>query len=170
MAAKEGAAIGEKVIAKEATSVAAREGTTVLGKEAAKSGGEDVARRLVALDTNAIIAALKEGKTAAVDAAIGGRIPIVPVAAAKEFIKANGRAGAIALREFLAARGGRLAEAGAEATATGLRAQAASLGRSLKPVDSRVAAGAIREGVPLITNDKKFFNFLQAIGYSVQKY
>jgi predicted nucleic acid-binding protein len=125
---------------------------------------------VVALDTDPIIAALKEGKAAAVDAAIAGRIPIVPISAAKEYIKANGAAGAAALRAFLAARGGRIAAAGSEATATGLRELASGLGRALRLNDSRIASGAMREGVPLITNDSKFGRFLRAIGYSVEAY
>jgi RHS repeat-associated protein len=167
---KESAEVGEKVVVNEGAKLVAQETATVAAKEAAQTAEKAATKGLVALDTNAIIAALQEGKTAAVDAAIGGRTPIVPIAAAKEFIAANGKAGATALREFLAARGGRLAAAGTEASATGLRAQAASLGRSLRLSDSRIAAGAIREGVPLITNDKKFFNFLKAIGYSVENW
>jgi RHS repeat-associated protein len=126
------------------------------------------ALKVVALDTNALIGALKEGRVAAVDAAIAGRIPVVPISAAKEFIKANGSAGAQALREFLAARGGRLAAAGSESAAAALRAQAAGMGRALRLLDSRIAVGAIEEGAPLITNDKKFARFLSAIGYSVE--
>jgi hypothetical protein len=71
-------------------------------------------------------------------------------------------------RAFLGARGGGIASAGSEATAAGLRAQATGMGRALQLGDSRVAAGAMREGNPLITQDRKFGNFLRAIGYRVE--
>ena len=45
---------------------------------------------------------------------------------------------------------------------------AATPGRVLHLGDSRVAAGAMREGIPLITNDRKFGNFLRAIDYPVE--
>jgi hypothetical protein len=38
----------------------------------------------------------------------------------------------------------------------------------LRTGDGRVAAGAMREGLTLITQDRKFGNFLRAIGYSVE--
>jgi hypothetical protein len=101
---------------------------------------------VVALDTNPLIAALKEGHAARVDAAIGGRTPVVPISAAKEYIKANGREGTEALRAFLVARDGRRAAAGEEATAVALRGQAASMGRSLRSIDSRIAAGCDARG------------------------
>jgi predicted nucleic acid-binding protein len=68
------------------------------------------------------------------------------------------------LRQFLSERGGRVAAACSEQAATELRAQAQALGRGLKVKDSRVAASAVREGVPIITNDGKFQGFLNAVG------
>lgn len=128
------------------------------------------AKGVVALDTNAIIGALQEGKIAAVDAAIAGRTPLVPISAAKEFLRANGSGGASSLRGFLAARGGRLAAAGSESAAAGLRARAVGMGRALHLGDSRIGAGAVREGASMITNDKRFANFLRAIGFSVENW
>ena len=115
----------------------------------------------MALDTNAVIAAVERGQSV-----LGGRAPVVPITAVKEFLRGGGSSAA--LREFLTANGGRIGLAGQEATATGLRQQAAGLGRVLRLGDSRVAAGAMREGIPLVTNDRKFGNFLRAIGYSVE--
>jgi rRNA-processing protein FCF1 len=118
-------------------------------------------RSSVALDTNALIATVERGQSI-----LGGRAPVVPITAAKEFLRGGGSSAA--LREFLIANGGRMGLAGTEATAAGLRQQAAGLGRALHLGDSRVAAGAMREGVPLITNDRKLGNFLRAIGYPVE--
>ncbi len=68
------------------------------------------------------------------------------------------------LREFLGARGGRIAAAGSEQSAAALRSQAQALGRGLKLKDSRVAASALREGVSVVTRDSKFQRFLNAVG------
>jgi predicted nucleic acid-binding protein len=118
-------------------------------------------RASVALNTNALIATVERGHSI-----LGGRAPVVPITVAKEFLRGGGSSAA--LREFLTANGGRIGLAGSEATAAGLRHQAAGLGRALHLGDSRVAAGAMREGIPLITNDRKFGNFLRAIGYPVE--
>ncbi|MBK8013952.1 MAG: VCBS repeat-containing protein [Deltaproteobacteria bacterium] len=126
---------------------------------AAAAGG--AGRATVSLDTNALIAAVERGQSI-----LGGRAPVVPITVAKEFLRGGGSSAA--LREFLTANGGRIGLAGSEAAAAGLRQQAAGLGRALQLGDSRVAAGAMREGMPLITNDRKFGNFLRAIGYPVE--
>ena len=117
----------------------------------------------VALDTNALIAAVEGGQAAAV---LGGRTPIVPITAAKEFLRGGGSADA--LRAFLAQTGGRIGLAGQEATVVGLQQQATALGRVLHTGDARIAAGAMGEGVPLVTNDVRFGNFLRAIGFPVE--
>jgi predicted nucleic acid-binding protein len=49
-------------------------------------------------------------------------------------------------------------------------AQATSVGQSLKRPDAIVAATAIQNGRTVITRDKRFFNFMQAAGYAVQKF
>jgi RHS repeat-associated protein len=150
-----------------ATALGAAEGVGALAGEAATAragvGGAARGGASVALDTNAIIAAVERGQAASV---LGGRVPVVPITAVKEFLRGGGSPAA--LHEFLAANGGRIGLAGQEATAAGLRQQAAGLGRVLHLGDSRVAAGAMREGIPLITNDRKFGNFLRAIGYPVE--
>ena len=108
-----------------------------------------------------MVGAIEAGQTAAVDAALAGRTPIVSITAAKEFLK---KGDVNALRTFLTKRGGRIAAAGSEQSAAALRSQAATLRRSLKLKDSRVAASALREGVSVITRDKKFRNFLNETG------
>jgi predicted nucleic acid-binding protein len=139
-------------------STAARPGTALTGP---LDDAAAATRGAVALDANTLIRGIEAGETAAVDAAIAGRTPIVSITAAKEFLK-KGDVGL--LRQFLSARGGRVAAAGTEQTAAALRNQAQALGRGLKVKDSRVAASAVREGVPIITNDSKFQRFLNAVG------
>jgi predicted nucleic acid-binding protein len=139
-----------------------------LGSTAAPLGPA-AAKGTIVLDADPIISAIGQGRAAAVDAAIAGRTPLVPITAAKQVI---GRHGADTLREFLAARGGRIALAGSEATAAQLR----GLGPTFKPArvlgvaDSRIAASAVREGAPVLTNDRKFFRFLRAIGQPAEGY
>ena len=138
-----------------------------LGREAIEVAGWEVgelaARRVVALDTNAIIAAVEHGQETAV---LQGRLPVIPIAAVKEFLQGGGLPAA--LREFLVRSGGRLALAGSEAIGAALQQQAAALGRVLRTNDARIVAGAMREGMPLITNDVRLRNFLRAIGFPVE--
>jgi hypothetical protein len=58
--------------------------------------------------------------------------------------------------------------AGQEATVAGLQQRAVGLSRVLHTGDARIGAGAMREGVPLVTNDTRFGNFLRAIGFPVE--
>lgn len=119
----------------------------------------------MALDTNALIFAVERGHATAI---LAGRTPVIPVTVAKEFLRGGGSPAA--LREFLGASGGRIGLAGQEAAVSALQTQAAGLGRVLHTADGRVAAGAMREGVPLVTNDRSFGNFLRAIGYSTERF
>jgi hypothetical protein len=64
---------------------------------------------------------------AGIDAALAGGRPLVPIQAAKEFLRGAEVGGINALREFLAARRGRLAAAASEDTADALRWDAASM-------------------------------------------
>jgi predicted nucleic acid-binding protein len=114
----------------------------------------------VALDTNALIAGVERGVNV-----LGGRTPVVPITAAKEFLRGGS---ADALRVFLSANGGRLAGAGSEATVRALQAEAGSMGRVINLGDARIVAGAMREGVPLVTQDAQLTRFLQAAGIAVE--
>ncbi len=143
---------------------AASAATKAIAKTLASSAGGGVAGGVAkgaALDANALIRAIEKGESGAVDAALAGRQPVVSAQAAKEFLR---KGDANALRQFLKARGGRLGAAGTEASAQSLQSQAQTLGRSLKIKDARVAASALREGIPVITRDTSFRNFLNAIG------
>jgi RHS repeat-associated protein len=132
------------------------------GAVLSKLGAPLIQKGVVALDTNALIAATQEGKAAEVLSAIGDRTPVVSRTAVREFL-AGGNNGEV-LREFLSRIGGRVAAAGTEAEAAALRAKATDLGRSLGVNDSRIGASAAREGAPTITNDNRFRNFLNAVG------
>jgi RHS repeat-associated protein len=129
------------------------------GCEATKNSGTQNGR--VALDKNALIAAIEKNQTAAVDAAIGGRTPIVSRQAAREFLWKGDKE---ALRRFLSERGGHIAKSGTESDVASLRALAESMGRSSKIKDIRVAASAQTERVSVITRDARFRNFLNEIG------
>ena len=121
-------------------------------------GGTWVHNTCVALDTNAIIALL-EGSSAdqaAVRAAIGGRTPVVSITAAKEFLAGGGDVNA--LRSFLASNGGRIGAAGDGATVSGL------MSSGLKAGDARVVGSAMKEGVPLMTRDKRLLRKIPGIG------
>lgn len=108
------------------------------------------------LDANALVRAIENGESSAIDAALAGRSALVSRLAVREFLVKGDKQ---ALREFLSARGGRGAASGSEASVGALQDQASSLGRSLKLKDARVAASAQREGVPVITRDNKSSNF-----------
>jgi len=119
----------------------------------------------VALDTNALIAAVEYGQSIAV---LGGRIPIVSITTIKQFLRGAGSLKA--LRAWLTDTDGRVGLAGSEITVRFLQQQAAALGRVLHTEDARIAASAMREGVPVRTNDVRFSRFLRAIGYPVEDF
>ncbi len=120
----------------------------------------------VALDNNAIIAAVINGRAADV---LKGRSPVVSITAAKEFLRGPGRT-ADQLRAFLTAHGGRIGASGQEAAVDALQAKATALGRVLHRPDARVVASAMREGLPLATNDTRLYKFLQAIGVANEQF
>jgi hypothetical protein len=101
----------------------------------------------IALDTNAIIAAI-EGNAAdqsAVTAAINGGTPIVSAQAVREFIDGGGDIDA--LRSFLSANGGRVALSGRSSVISGIEELGTPTG------DARILGSAIRENVLLLTRD-----------------
>jgi len=154
-------------------------GTVYMASRGAPAGGKlaEVAgealesaaakRGVVAIDANTLIRAIEAGEGGAVDAALAGRQPLVAVTAAKEFLRKGDPA---ALRSWLSQRGGQIVASALEQDVAALQAQAQSMGRSLKPKDARVAASALREGVPVITRDKRFRNFLNAIGIGGEEF
>lgn len=121
----------------------------------------------VALDANALIRGLDAGEIQAIDAALAGRSPVISITAAKEYL-AKGDINV--LRAFLQSRGGGIGAAATEADIRSLQAQAQVIGRVLSASDAAVAGSAMREGVPVMTRDQGFYNFLKAVGYPVEKF
>ncbi len=125
----------------------------------------DKVRRAVALDANVIVRALDAGEVAVVDRALAGRTPIVSITAAKEYLR---KGDANVLREFLAARGGRIGKAPSETLVGDLQSQAHIIGRALHLADARVVGSAVVESVPLLTKDAQVHRFLRAVGIPVE--
>jgi len=120
-----------------------------------------------ALDANALIRGLDFNELAAVDAALAGRVPVISIRAAREYLM---KGDINALRDFLQQRGGRMGSAGTAEQISLLQEQARVLGRVISFTDAEVAASAIREGIPLIARDKQLIRFLQAAGYTVETF
>jgi predicted nucleic acid-binding protein len=135
-------------------------GGKLLSYETASEGGS------VALDTNVLIA-LEGGEVQAVDDALAGRIPVISITAAKEFLQ---KGNVEVLRQFLTERGGGIGPAALQSEIEELQVQAALLGRVLKAADAAVAASAIKQGIPLLTRDSKLVNFLLEVGELAEKF
>jgi predicted nucleic acid-binding protein len=103
----------------------------------------------------------------AVDAALAGRVPVISITAAKEFLL---KGDVEVLREFLAERGGRIGSAALATEIAELQTQAKLLVRVLAAADASVAANAIKEGIPLLTRDTRLINFLIEVGQSVETF
>jgi hypothetical protein len=112
------------------------------------------------VDVNALINAIEKGEMAALDRALAGRAPVVPITAAKEFLK---RGDVSSLRSFLTARGGRIGAAGSASAIATLQQMATAAGRVLKSKDAAVVASALKDGLPVITRDSKLLRFLQNV-------
>jgi len=121
----------------------------------------------IALDTNVLIAALEGGELEAVDAALAGRVPVISVTAAKEFLL---KGDVEVLRQFLIERGGRIGTAALATEIAELQTQATLLGRVLAAADASVAGNAIKEGIPLLTRDVRLISFLTAVGEAVESF
>jgi len=119
----------------------------------------------VLLDTTAVIAQVERGAEV-----LRGRRPVLSTTVVKQFIRDPNRRNVLSdeLRGFLSTSRGKLVPDGTEATVGQLQARAQELGRSLSTTDARIGGAAIREGLPVITSDKRFRNFLRAIGYPVE--
>ncbi len=146
----------------EAGDVAELGRTGQIARETATVGRTTV--DAVALDTNALKAAIVDDRAVEL---LKGRPPVVSFTAAKEFLRGPGRS-VDQLREFFGEYGGRMGPRAERSLVESLQEQAAALKRVLHDNDARIAASAMREGLPLITGDIKFSNFLKAIGYKVE--
>jgi len=125
----------------------------------------EVGKGIAHLDTNALVRALDVGEVQAIDDALAGRIPVISITAAKEYLKMGD---INVLRDFLSERTGRIGSAASGQEIQELISQAAVLGRVLKVADAAVAGSAIKEGASLITNDKRLANFLTQAGFQVE--
>ena len=127
----------------------------------------------VALDTNALVAGLEYGDIAKIDAALKGRIPLVSRQAVREFLEGGGNIEA--LRQFLSERGGRVASSATENELNALLELIAKLPakpspRKIGEGDAKVLGCALKEGVPLITNDRKFCNLVNDLGFKGERF
>lgn len=130
-----------------AAEIAAAEGAAT-----AEAGGAAL------LDTNAVIAAVEKGNVAAVDAALDGAAPYVSPTVIAEFTAGGGDLAE--LEGLLSVRGGGVLAAETEGDAAALQSLASSMGRSLGANDAAIASAARSGGMPVITNDTSFLNFL----------
>ncbi|WP_203758016.1 beta-1,3-glucanase family protein [Cellulomonas chitinilytica] len=130
----------------------------------------------VSLDTNVIVSATQYGKAAAVDAALGGRQPVVTSTALDEFLAGGGAQADV--DAFLSARGGGYGPAASDAArqelldrlATHNNGLLAGQQRVLGPGDLCVAAEACQLGIPVLTQDSRFFKTMTALGIDAEKF
>jgi RHS repeat-associated protein len=124
-------------------------GTAVVAAFASGGESEAAAGGRIALDTNALIAAIERPTTAegqAVLAKIAGKEVSISITAAKEFLA---KGSSQELREFLAAHSGHISKAAPDAVVRSLKAA------GLKDKDARVVGAAVAEGIKVLTNDYK---------------
>jgi RHS repeat-associated protein len=127
-----------------------------------------VEKKLVSLDNNALSAAINEGKKDLVKASIGSDKPIVSITAAKEYLAFGNK---VDLKGFMTEIGARISKNGGSASqAAALQQTASAMGRSLKPNDAMILAGAINNKAAVMTADRKFSNFIKAIGFSARSF
>jgi RHS repeat-associated protein len=126
-------------------------------------------RKEVALDANPIIAALVEGRLQDVDKALDRRVPVISPRALQEST-AIGHPTRVAVMAFLARRAGRIGPEARPAQVTGLEELASNIGRVLRLRDAEVLDSAIQDDLPIITNDRRFYRFMNAINYPNERY
>ncbi|GAA2710696.1 DUF6531 domain-containing protein [Actinoplanes palleronii] len=127
----------------------------------------------VGVDANPLIRALDHGELAGLDKAIGDRVPVVSPQAASEYLA---RGVQQRFDDFLNQRGGRIGATPTEAEAAALRERATQMvdqfgnSRRLGEADSRVVASAMRDQLPLITDDRRLTRFLENLPYPVEPF
>ncbi|WP_435061431.1 LamG-like jellyroll fold domain-containing protein [Amycolatopsis thermoflava] len=129
----------------------------------------------VALDTNVLISAYQEGQSSAIDLAIGNRTPVISPEAIREFVFAKKTAPdpdkAAWLIQYMSTRVAQIGPMHSEERAREAREQARLMkpARALGDGDSRIYDSARQEGIPIITADRRFANYLEAVGYPVER-
>jgi len=127
-----------------------------------------VEKKLVSLDNNALTAAIKEGKKDLVKQSIGADKPIVSITAAKEYLVSGTKA---ELKGFMKEIGATISKKGGSASqSAALQQTASSMGRSLGKNDAMILAGAMNNNAAVMTADKKFTNFMKAIGFPTRNF
>ena len=140
------------------------------------------------MDANAVTGMFDRGEKVAVETALAGRRPIVPITAAKEYMKGPENARRLTdrvargskLREWLSLHGGRIGTC-----SSGVRRSCIADGSgsndstsynyasrfykiversTLRLKDARVLGSAELEGEAILTRDKKFMTVLRAFG------
>jgi RHS repeat-associated protein len=127
----------------------------------------------VGVDANPLIQALDYDQLPRLDTALAGRVPVVSPQAASEYLE---RGSQERFDEFLRERNGRIGSEPTEEEALALRQRAEQMTdqfgntRRLGEADSRVVASAMRDQVPLITNDQRLARFLENYPYPVEPF
>jgi predicted nucleic acid-binding protein len=122
----------------------------------------------IVVDANVVIGAIERNEGAAIDAALNGRRPILPISAAGEYLVKGDPA---QLTLWLAQRGGRLASPTSQREVDDLQKGAFLAGvHPPKNKDAAVAATAQREGVPVLTKDQNFLKFLRRMQMPHERY
>lgn len=128
----------------------------------------------VAVDTNPVTDALSGARTADVDAALAGRSPVLSPTAHRELLEGGHSPEEIS--RWLSERGGRM---GPEATSEGVadiqqRLRDMWKGKGFQPMmaddDAAVLHSAAQEGLPIITNDQRFYRNAERLGYRTERY
>ncbi|MEU9897710.1 DUF6531 domain-containing protein [Streptomyces phaeochromogenes] len=128
----------------------------------------------VAIDTNPMIDALNGSRTADVDAALAGRAPVLSPQAHRELIEGGHTPEAIS--NWLTERGGRMGPEATDQGVTDIQGRLKDMwkGKSFNPMirtdDAKVLDSASQEGLSLITNDKKFYQNAERLGYTTERY
>ncbi len=128
----------------------------------------------VAVDTNAVTDALSGSKTAEVDAALAGRNPVLSPTAHRELLEGGHSPGEIS--RWLSERGGRMGPASTEEGVAAIQARLKEMwkGKSFRPMiandDGSVLHSAMRDGLSIITNDKRFYKNVERLGYLTERY
>jgi predicted nucleic acid-binding protein len=131
----------------------------------------------VSIDANILAAGIERGESAAVDAALAGRAPLVSQTAAKEFRRGPGATQA-QIDSFLQARGGRVVPDASSTTIANVEARLVRHNAGVHPNQHRrfrgkdlcVAATACETGTSLLTEDTRLRNTMNALGLPVEAY
>ncbi|MFF4258540.1 RHS repeat-associated core domain-containing protein [Streptomyces sp. NPDC001663] len=135
------------------------------------AGTKKIKKAEVAVDTNVVISALKQGQKAGVDAALAGRAPVISPMALSE-IKSIPHA---EVMQWLGERGGRIGPAHTSEGVKNIQDTVASFGTKknpmkVKPGDAEVLDSAMQDGIPLMTNDQQFYKKIERLGYPNERY